>query len=393
MAVDAKTDDDGVFHLKAMLGGQTAFWFLPDGYAPSSHLADRDVTCLAKSGEKWIVDVAKLPAGHDIARHVRDLGRFQLEKGLRLHGRVLDESGGPISGIWVNADVDFPCKLIDLPLMDLTERSALTDAHGRFEMQPLPPGNYCVTPCDEPCDPLVEDKTPRPLPAVFLGQRVALGEDLAEREIEFRAVPAVNVEVQLYDSAGRPCPGPCVFLAGQFAQGEGRGVYWKRHEPDLNGKHSFQAPKGLMQTQIRLECSYDSSLRSRISKDAPLSNGAELGTLTEDMTEIAIICYKAPIVSVVKAVDENGNVIEGFKAKIEYAAGQALREGEFVRDDKPAGHVYIGPERDGRWRTWGLLPDEEFTLTVEAPGYRASAQKLSLPEGGVKDLAVRLERE
>ena len=48
---------------------------------------------------------------------------------------------------------------------------------------------------------------------------------------------------------------------------------------------------------------------------------------------------------------------------------------------------------DGRWRSQRLLPDQEFTLTLEAPGYKPNSQKLSLPEGTTKELVVKLKRE
>ena len=48
---------------------------------------------------------------------------------------------------------------------------------------------------------------------------------------------------------------------------------------------------------------------------------------------------------------------------------------------------------DGRWRSSQLLPDEEFTVTVDAPGYEPKSEKLKLSEGAVKELEVRLKKK
>ena len=57
------------------------------------------------------------------------------------------------------------------------------------------------------------------------------------------------------------------------------------------------------------------------------------------------------------------------------------------------GDVYFEPMHEGCWRSGGLLPDQEFTLTLESPGYKPNSQKLSLPEGTTKELTTKLERE
>jgi hypothetical protein len=48
---------------------------------------------------------------------------------------------------------------------------------------------------------------------------------------------------------------------------------------------------------------------------------------------------------------------------------------------------------DGRRRTSQLLPDEEFTLTVEAEGYAPRSDTLKLSEGTVKELDVKLAQK
>ncbi len=66
----------------------------------------------------------------------------------------------------------------------------------------------------------------------------------------------------------------------------------------------------------------------------------------------------------------------------------------FLRDDgKPAGDVTFARQQDGYLRSDALLPDEEFVLTIEADGYARKSEKLTLPEGAIKELEVRLKKK
>ena len=71
------TDKNGHFQFNACKGGEAVFWIVPDDYAPSTHLTH------AKRG---------------------DFGRFVLERGLTLKGRVVDVDGKPLPNIRVNAN-------------------------------------------------------------------------------------------------------------------------------------------------------------------------------------------------------------------------------------------------------------------------------------------------
>jgi len=49
-------------------------------------------------------------------------------------------------------------------------------------------------------------------------------------------------------------------------------------------------------------------------------------------------------------------------------------------------------QADGRWRSEGLLPDENLRLTVEAEGYQSYSQPVNLPEGSTREVEARLQR-
>jgi beta-lactamase regulating signal transducer with metallopeptidase domain len=376
--VKAETDHDGVFRLRAILGGSTAFLLVPKDHSPSEYSVERDFTHLIKNGDTWTVS-ASLPAKHDIQKHRRNVGRFVLKDGIRLQGRVVDEAGRTVSGVWVTAldGKGEPFTLV---------RSALTDVDGRFDMPPLPPGKYRVMLRDTPLDPLANDFTPRPFSGVYPSQIVTLEEDSKTKEIQFRSVPTVTIVAQYYDSSGKPCSGRVVLLSGIL---DGK-PYHNRRQPDPSGRCVFQTPKGLEDAHLEPAVS---THRCRVSKDAPLSNRYEvaLGTLTHDLPDIAIIRYREPTL-LVNAVDESGKRIEGFEGVIKYRPDRAPLPGGFLYKGKLISDAVFEPQGDGRWCSMGLLPDEEFTLTVQAPGYRSSSQKLSLPEGATKELDVKLQK-
>ena len=87
---------------------------------------------------------------------------------------------------------------------------------------------------------------------------------------------------------------------------------------------------------------------------------------------------------------ENGEAIKGFQVNIKYRPGR-VSGSEYVRNGKPAGDVDADLQKDGRWRTSQLLPDEEITVTVSSPGYESRSEKLKLAEGAVRKLEVRLK--
>ena len=89
---------------------------------------------------------------------------------------------------------------------------------------------------------------------------------------------------------------------------------------------------------------------------------------------------------------EDGEPIRDFKPRVDYPPGKAPFEHEFYFPGGARGSVVFQKQDDGRWRSrYFLLPDEPFTLTIEAPGYKPRSGKLSLPEGAVKELDVKLK--
>ncbi|HBO46360.1 MAG TPA: hypothetical protein DD670_21020 [Planctomycetaceae bacterium] len=360
---DVKTDGKGCFQVVVSKRGEAGFWIIPKDYAPSTHVLH------SKRG---------------------DLGRFVLEKGLVLKGRVVDVSGTPVPKVSVNAELHGgPAKQeIDMPVVDYLARSASTDEKGEFVMAPLPAGEYNLTVTDENRGGL--GPTERPLPGVFLSSLITLGPDEPTKSVEVRAVPHVLVEGHFVDSSGKPTLGFAPSVSG--TSNDSPPTFWSSNtQIDNRGRFTAKAPKGL-HIRLSLIDNEHHALRARVSKNAPLTNGrdVDLGVLDEDATDVTIVRYVAPIL-LAKAVDEEGKTIHGFEPAIKYLPDR-FHEGEYVRNGRSVGHVNFERQNDGRWRTSQLLPDEEFTLTVEAPDHEPRSEKMSLAEGETKEITWRLKK-
>jgi beta-lactamase regulating signal transducer with metallopeptidase domain len=365
---DCKTDAAGRFRLWLVTPGPAVYWILPEKYAPSTHV-------LPDSNKRG------------------DLGRFTLQPGLIIKGKVLDTQGKPVAGVYVHADKRGGIENFNLPVADHIRRTALTDAKGEFTMAPLPPGQYEVMPQEYGWDPAKDDSRPqkRPLPGVFVRKPLTLKAGEQPESLEVRAVPHVVIEAQYYDSKGKPTRGHAGHLFGRMDKNNS---WFGQCQIDTNGKMTILAPHGLTQARLSLMTNEHGVLRHRLKKGEPLRAAREinLGTLDDDVKGIEIIHYVAPIL-IVDARGKDGKQIKDFKVKITYSSVAGKREpGVRFRNDVQ-GDVYQEKQEDGRWRTEQMLPDEEVEVTVSAPGYKSHTEKLTLSEGTSKDLAPVLEKE
>lgn len=155
---------------------------------------------------------------------------------------------------------------------------------------------------------------------------------------------------------------------------------------------SSEPPKGLQKANLDLFTDRRGALRMRLKKDGPLMNQThriDLGTLTDDVRGIEVVRYEAPLL-LIKPVAEDGSVLKGVKLRFQYAKGRSPYEGRGrLVDGYDAS--YEG-QPDGRLRSEQLLPDEPFTVTVEAEGRQSKSETLQLPEGVVKELEVKLPK-
>jgi hypothetical protein len=364
-----KTDAEGRFRLPITTPGRAVYWVLPRQYAPELHV---------------------------LAEGTRgDLGTIVLKPGVTVTGRVLDVQGRPLAGVAVearregNAGPEFQA-LGRLGVAHAIERTADTDAEGRFRFDPLPPGSYRVMPTDVHFG---GDRsagwTRRELPGVFAPTKLLIRPGDVPEPLEVHASPPVVIEGTWLDSNGRPKSGWSSTLFGRID-----GAFWyAMTRPDAQGKFSLKVPRGVEQAELDISTNEHAAALHRIGKDGPLlaSRRLPLGTLDHDVTGIEIVRYVAPIL-VINATTEQGRQIKGFNATVEYAAPGPNSDGT-VRVVGGGPTLAVQDEQyDGRYRTWQLLPDREVIVTVAADGFATARRSLTLPEGKTEELNFRLER-
>lgn len=357
------TDDGGVFRLTVVKGGSAILWLLPEQFAPSAHP-------LEQRG---------------------DLGRFVLEAGIRLRGKVLDAQARPVAAIWVNAHLEGPRAILGLAVADQNRRCALTSEQGEFELAPLPPGSYRVEPNEHGQDCSRDGLQPRALPGVFASQQILMRDGQAPGLLLFRAMQAVTIEAQYVDRDGKPHSGPQFFMVGQIDGSP----YHTIATPDADGKTVIQAPLGLQNAELHPIANEHTALRHQIGHRGALSNCWRilLGTLERDVRDIRIIRYHAPVV-LVRVRDRSGEPIRGAQVQATYGAGKGpwhnlpqATKFMFAPSD-----VHFERQEDGQWRSFQVLPDEPITVTVQAAGYEPRSQAFQLPEGAQKELEFVLEK-
>ena len=144
--------------------------------------------------------------------------------------------------------------------------------------------------------------------------------------------------------------------------------------------------------QLGLTLNSHNALRHRLAKGEPLANGRtiDLGTLDHDKKEIEIVRYVSPIVSV-NVVSEDGHSPKNAQVSAEYFAASARIRNQFILKNGVHSDVGFEEQKDGRFRSLGLLPDERIKLTAVAEGFEPKSDILSLPEGATRELTLTLK--
>jgi uncharacterized GH25 family protein len=361
------TDEDGHFRLNLLPSGPAVFWILPKDYALSTHVLKND-----RRG---------------------DLGTINLAKGNAIQGTVVDTRGKAVTGVYVQADRVQPSEFREAGLTGIADRitrSVLTDNAGRFTLHALPTGNYRVAVVEEGRDPTAVSDVlfRRPAPGVFAPLEITLDAGNPPEPLAIRAIPHVVLEARYFDSKGKPCNGSMWFISGRID-----GVSWgSQGQHDDSDKFAILAPLGLETAQLHLMLNSRNVLRHRLAKGAPLENGRDiqLGTLDHDLKEIEIVRYVSPIVTV-SVVSEDGQTAKNAQVKAEYFAANAAMRDRFILKNGGRSDVGFEEQKDGRFRSVGLLPDEKIKLTAAAEGFEPKSDILSLPEGVTRELTLTLK--
>ncbi|MBX9787752.1 MAG: hypothetical protein K2Y37_02460 [Pirellulales bacterium] len=344
-----------------------------------------------------------------------DLGTHTLAAGQKLRGRLLDAAGQPLAEQWVQADEQADFSALNASESGLLSgvylslvRSALTDAEGRFELAPLPPGKYKVSVVETAHYIHSLDRVTYPLKAVVLPMDVELTGQDKPVEVELRGVQSVEIVVQYVDGQGKPRSGWELILLGHTAPDKNAAnpartqkSWFSMARADASGRVVFRAPRGLTNTKVQLIANEHSSVRWSRGIDGELNNThyVQLGDVTADVTDLVIHRYVAPVVlATLRSTD--GAKLTNVKIGGNYAAGRGTSpgvRGEWVNGTPFVGDT-VGPmmtrQPDGRYRSECMLPDEETSIDVTAEGpegkkYTGSI-KLALPEGATREVEIEM---
>jgi hypothetical protein len=346
-----------------------------------------------------------------------DLGVYKLEAGEKIKGRLLDADGKPLAQQWVQVGEHDDERTIEgeqareflSGVYFALVRSALTDAEGRFELEPLLAGKYRLSVVETAHDVHSRDRVTYPLKAVVLRKVVELTGQDKPVEVELRGVPAVEVALQYVDGQGKPRSGWELNLWGHTAPDKNAAdpartqeTWFAEAGADANGRVVFQVPRGLTNTTVRLVTNEHSSIRWSHGADGELHNtdSVSLGDVTADITDLVIHRYVAPVVlATLRSVD--GAKLTNVKIGGNYAPGRGTSPGQ--HGTWANGTPFVGDivgftmthQPDGRYRSESMLPDEESSIDVKADGPEgkkyAGSIKLSMAEGATREVEIEMK--
>ncbi|MCA9072927.1 MAG: carboxypeptidase regulatory-like domain-containing protein, partial [Planctomycetaceae bacterium] len=358
------TDQKGRFQITIPAPGDGVLWITPDDYCPQAYRINN------KHG---------------------DWGQLVMVQGTTLDGKVLDARGNPVPNIELDVRRSGDGKDADEFLRQNAVanhigRQVKTDDQGQFQLVSLPNGSYRVR------VQTVDSKSRQPIPnaPVFVEQTFSISEDQAASDLTIQAVPHVVIQGQMLNGEGQPSSGHEFFVFGRI---NGKSFFGRSNDPGRDGKLEARVPHGLENVQISLMTNEHGVLRWRLAPNEPLQNGSriKLDRLEEDLTTLQIVRYVAPIL-LVKAVDEQGEVISDCKPK-------ALYEKDSPKDPNSTfisgvnGDVNFEKQPDGRWRSNQLIPDQNLTVTIEKDGWETTPQTLSLKEKSEKEIVFVLKKK
>lgn len=387
------TDEQGNFRMIVATPGDGVFWIYPKKAAPKA-IRLRD-----KRGK---------------------LDPIQLDDGKRITGQLLSTSGKPVPNVGVSLRSQSDGEEADDFLSQNAvargiRAAAMTDEQGKFQLHPLPAGEYSLRVEDRAYDPTEarEGRKPkRELEHVFSRMKITISDDNVNEPLEIRALPHVIVRGRFFDSTGKPRASHTQHLFGKI---DGEFFFTESSRPGDDGWFEFKVPHGAADVRINTMTNEHSALRWRLKPEDPLSIGRniDLGTLEEDLTTLEMVRYKAPIL-LVKIVDKDGKAIDGFKPDTKYIEtkdDEKMMSTSFVY----GGALSFEKQPDGRWRSSQMQPDTRLEVTIvendqgnqDAPSptsvegsdekppefhYSAKAQTVSLEEGVTKEIVFMMEK-
>ncbi len=253
----------------------------------------------------------------------------------------------------------------------------MTGSSGRFSS---------VVPDDGRFQFEVLDRDPFPAPPTgraFVPTIVAVSSKNPPRPIEFHPVPQVDVRVHLKYGE--------LVTSNLAIQGTFRGVSVRRQFVWTSADRAIvRVPAGLAQAVIGGSTPCNRLFTWRLGEHGkvhhpPLDWLKIAFDSIKQPTDILLATIK-PASLALQIVDGKGKPIGNASPRIDYADSSLRHFGAPRFAEDVEGDVSMQQFGPGTWRTYWLLPDNQFTITVGAPGFTEVKQTLKLAEGESREI-------
>lgn len=193
-------------------------------------------------GRIYLVPMHAAAVSRAITENYGEQEVYQLRRGTRVHGRVVNAQAHGVPGVVVRANAG----------ERIPWRYAITDADGRYELPPCAYGEYVIELLDEGVVP--GQKQPGvQLPDVYFGQKLTLPKNPpVEHSLNFEPVDSVRVTAHCVNNDETPAVGLNLTIGGAMKGGP----YWRgilRPVVDEPGRYEVRVPRGLQQVRIEQE--------------------------------------------------------------------------------------------------------------------------------------------
>ena len=286
----------------------------------------------------------------------------------------------------------------------------MTDAQGRFTFKPLPPGYYQVHADQQNVEGM--DLTQGILSAsapLIEAEWLELKPGFKPYPIELHEVDAVILEVRQVDLRGNPVRGNPIVVRGhilheepepdlppelpaevfddlpveEFSDGPlpDQTAYWGvRALPDVTGRLRIRVPRGLCNLRIETSPRPGTKIAVRMTGDGPLEPIDKCNDLhlKEDHHVISLVQFRPPLLKLRLETDE-GPVREGYQIEIRQGGQVVARRSDILRNE------------DGRDVLDLLFPDQKSTIKAIIPGFDPAEAVVTMSEGEVKELTIKLK--
>lgn len=315
----------------------------------------------------------------DLASQRGDVGDITLEKGSSIRGRVLNAKGEPMKDLWVNLTEQTPQRQGSYEM----KRSAKTNELGEFTTRPLRSGKY-MTEVELKATGALEKLQyanfhDDPPPAMFVRQVIEVANETLDQPFVIQAVPHVFISGRCVDSKGEVRGVHSPHVMGQFND---QTVWVREGRKVPKGSFELMVPHGIEGAQLNFMTNEHSGLTVQFPEQPPSTQTRyRFDSIEEDMTDIKIVRYVAPILFV-NVVDEEGNKITQDVSIL--ATYQDQKSDSMMMRSSS----YFERQKNGLYQSSSLVPGLEFVVNAKTNRIEGESKTMTLDEGATETITL-----